>query len=352
MTAVVGSQSKMLREKQKQLAEAVVERQYRLQPEVWEKFGAVGWKKSIRDVNYHLTYLAEALDFEVPELFLHYIGWVKSVFAGIGLPADALPTTLEVTRTVLKDMLPEEENILAVAYLVAALERLPQMPVEAPSFMPTQEPYAELARQYFNSLIRSDRHAASRLIIDHVQQGMSVRDIYLQVFQPVQHEVGRLWQMNRLTVAQEHYCTAATQFIMAQLYPFVFATEKTARRLVAACVGSELHELGIRMVADLFEMHGWQTYYLGANMPTTSIVQTVMEQQAEVLCLSATLPLHLSLVAEVIAALRAADSSGTVKVLVGGYPFNVAPALWQRVGADGSAPDALQTIALAERLAA
>ena len=63
-------------------------------------------------------------------------------------------------------------------------------------------------------------------------------------------EVGRLWQMNRLSVAQEHYVTAATQLIMSQLYPLVFRTARRDRRIVAACVGGELHELGVRMVAD------------------------------------------------------------------------------------------------------
>jgi methanogenic corrinoid protein MtbC1 len=38
--------------------------------------------------------------------------------------------------------------------------------------------------------------------------------------------------------------------------------------------------------------------------------------------------------------------------MVGGYPFNIAPELWTRIGADAWAPDAAQAIAVADRLLA
>lgn len=36
-------------------------------------------------------------------------------------------------------------------------------------------------------------------------------------------------------------------------------------------MGSELHEIGARMVADLFEYHGWDSIYLGAVVPAEAI---------------------------------------------------------------------------------
>jgi methanogenic corrinoid protein MtbC1 len=162
----------------------------------------------------------------------------------------------------------------------------------------------------------------------------------MQVFQPSQLEIGRLWQINQMSVAQEHYCTAATQMIMSQLYHHIFGTPKNGRRLVAACVGNELHELGLRMVADFFEMDGWDTYYLGSNTPASSIVQTVFERQADVLALSATMTFHIKFVKDLIGQVRKADKSGKVKILAGGYPFQVDPQLWRQVGADGTAAGA------------
>ncbi|MDZ7776615.1 MAG: hypothetical protein U5L09_13885 [Bacteroidales bacterium] len=54
---------------------------------------------------------------------------------------------------------------------------------------------------------------------------------------------------------------------MSQLYPYIFNSQRVGKSMVAATVGGELHEMGIRMVADFFEMEGWDTWYLGANAP-------------------------------------------------------------------------------------
>jgi methanogenic corrinoid protein MtbC1 len=158
--------------------------------------------------------------------------------------------------------------------------------------------------------------------------------------------------MNQLSVAQEHYCTAATQLIMSQLYPQIFAAERVGHRLVATCVSGELHEIGVRMVADLLEMEGWDTYYLGANTPADSVIRALVEREAQLLGISATITFHVSSVADLIARLRASDAGRTVKVLVGGYPFNVSRDLWRQVGADGCAHDAQGAVELAKEMVA
>ena len=127
--------------------------------------------------------------------------------------------------------------------------------------------FFQLASLYLDTLLRVQSEAASRMIIKAVEQGVEIKDIYMYVFEPSQHEIGRLWQTNQINMYQEHFCTAATQNIMSQLYPYIFQNEKNGHKLVATCVNGELHEIGVRMVADLFEMEGWNTYYLGANTP-------------------------------------------------------------------------------------
>jgi methanogenic corrinoid protein MtbC1 len=208
-----------------------------------------------------------------------------------------------------------------------------------------------MARQYLDGLLHNDRHTSSHLILEAVQKGISVKSIYSQVFQRTQREIGRLWQTNQISVAQEHFCTAATQMVMSQLYPYMFTGERKDRRMVVACVGGELHEIGARMVADFFEMDGWDTFFLGASTPPDGILKMVQDCQADVLALSATMSFHVSKVAGIISDLRA-DPSSRTRVLVGGYPFNLSPDLWRKVGADGYAPDAETAISEAARVLA
>jgi len=311
-----------------------------------------GREKSLQDVNYHLSYLSEAIAASDPSLFLDYVAWVKVLFAGLQFPEDALRVTLECTREVLGEALPEEVVAVTGEYLDAGLAQLAQVPSALPTLIPPGSPLAELARRYLNALLQGERSVANRLILDAVEDGASVKDVYLYVFQRCQHEIGRLWQMNQISVAQEHYCTAATQLIMSQLYPHIFATERVGRRLVAACVGGELHEIGVRMVADFFEMEGWDTYYVGANTPADTVLHIVEERQADVLGISATMTFHVRAVAELIERVRLSDVGAGVKILVGGYPFNAAPGLWRQLGADGWAHDAQEAIAVANQLVA
>jgi methylmalonyl-CoA mutase cobalamin-binding domain/chain len=333
----------------RELSEEIVSRQYRSEPEIWERFGARGREISVRDQVFHLQYLSEAVRLSEPRLFADYVAWLETLFQGLGFAPKSLVTLLECTRDAIRETYAEDVASRAEACLRAGLDRVGEGAAEGPSLAAREAPLSDLARRYLDALLDAQRPLASRLVLEAVEGGTSVKDIYTHVFQASQREIGRLWQTNQISVAQEHYCTASTQVIMSQLYPHVFASEKVGRRLVATCVGGELHELGARMVADFFEMEGWDTYYLGANTPAESIVRAVSDRQAHVLAVSATMTFHVHLVVELVA--RAQEAFGDrVKVLVGGYPFNVAPDLWRRVGAHAYAPDAQRAIAMANRL--
>ena len=66
--------------------------------------------------------------------------------------------------------------------------------------------------------------------------------------------------------------------VMAQLFPVIFDSDRQPLgRVISACVAGELHEIGARMVADLFEMAGWDTTFLGADVPRDSVVDMLVE---------------------------------------------------------------------------
>ncbi|MES1243351.1 MAG: cobalamin-dependent protein [Acidobacteriota bacterium] len=337
------------------LAGALTDLHYERRPELAERYGPIGRERCLEDAAYHLTYLAEALAAGAPDLFADYVAWAKVMLEGRGIPASDLSFNLETLRDVLRRELPAGQAALAAGYVEEGLARLPQLPSEPPPAMPPPPEnggglLGGLAAGYLQALLRGERHVASRLVLDAVESGVGVKDVYLHVFQHSQHEIGRLWQMNRLSVAQEHYCTAATQLIMSQLYPYIFNTRRNDQVLVATCVAGDLHEIGVRMVSDFFEIEGWDTFYLGANTPTASLIQTLREREADVLAVSATMAFHLRSLAALIAAVRASDVGERVRILVGGYPFNIVSDLWRLVGADAVARDAEESVAVAERL--
>lgn len=337
----------------RQHADAIVAEALRLQWRRWPDLEASLTPARLahvrQDTRFHVDYLASSLWADERLLFDDYVRWVKVLFENLGLPLEWLTGSLLDIKSATETLL-GEHAAPATAMLAHSIDRVETHDTELRSFIEPDQPLGALAVRYLGAVLGGDRFGASEVILDAVAEGIPVRDVYTYVFQRVQLELGRLWQSNRITVAQEHYATAVTQMVMSQLYPHIFSSEKNGRTLVAACVGGELHEIGMRMVADFFEMAAWDTHYVGANTPPASIVGAVVSTGADVLALSATMSFHVPEVAEVVEALRSDPHGQGVKVIVGGYPFNLAPDLWRRVGADGFAQDAPTAIEVASHL--
>lgn len=208
---------------------------------------------------------------------------------------------------------------------------------------------AEQARERYLAAIRAgSRRDALAVVDDAVREGMEARTLYLQVFQPAMHEIGRLWQENRITVADEHLATAITQLAMSRLYEELFGDRVDAGPLlVAACAEDERHELGLRMICDLLELDGWDTVFLGASVPVEDLVEMVKERRPEVVALSASITPHLARVREAVQAIRAAMPEDAPVIAIGGRAFAGDAALAERMGADLTATDAVE---VAERL--
>lgn len=333
------------------LAESVVQRSYELRPQLLERYGPRGREHCLRDTLFHLDYLANSLRAGDPDLFTQYAHWAHQMLAARNVPGADLVAALTELREAVEKHLPPDDYQLARKHLDRAAEAVQAGPPHSPSFVAPTHPLGPLAAAYLKALLAGKRHEAAQMILDAAEAGATVTDLYMHVFQATQHEVGRLWQLNRVSVAQEHYCSAATQLIMSQLYPRVFAAARRLRRgrwAVATCVGGNLHEIGARMVADFLEMDGWDTAYLGASTPVAGIVASVKEHAARVLVLSAAMTTQISALQEVLVAMRA--QCPEVKVLVGGQLFERAPELWRTLGAHGWAADAPGAVAAANEV--
>ena len=350
---MAGSERKVvqqLKAYKEKLAELVTSMHFERHPELDERYGEEGRKKCYEDAIDHLDYLEEAIRVESEELFNNYLNWARTMLQERDIPKSDLVDNLVILREAIKNVLPDAEASLLVEYVNEGVLSLRSTDTEGITFLDEDDPLFAEAREYLELLLAGKRKEASQLIQELVDDGTAIKVIYEHIFQKTQYEVGALWQTNQITVAHEHYCTAATQLIMSQLYPRIFAMEKSDKRLVACSVSGELHEIGIRMVTDFFEMEGWDTHYLGANMPDSHLIKSVKEKNTDVLALSITLPLHISRAKNLIEKLRKESDLENLKIMVGGYPFKVVPDLWKKIGADASAGSAHDAIEIANRL--
>ena len=202
------------------------------------------------------------------------------------------------------------------------------------------------ASEYLDAIRRGDRRAAFNVVDRALDAGSDLRMLYLDVVQPAMREIGRLWQNNVLSVAEEHLATAISQAAMGRVFERVFEWRETRTpRLIAACADDERHQIGLRMLCDLLEVDGWDTVYLGASVPIESLVDIVYKQDPDAIAISATIAPHVPRVRDAIAALRRAPLKRQPVIAVGGRAFLADPTLAQRIGADITAADAAEAVA-------
>jgi len=325
---------------------------------LWEQVKSQSHYRTIQEFNGQnnfgamlVEHFSTSLDHNSPSLFADYLSWFSTVLRTRELPEYYLDGLLDKFQELIEGDLSKERRSKFSKHFNEALTSWKQRGIEPHSFIDSGNRLGALAGHYLSAVLNANRNEARKLIMEAVEESdTSVKDIYIHVFQAAQYEIGRLWQFNEISVAQEHYSTAVTQMIMSQLYPHIFGNGKKGKRMVAACVGRELHEIGIRMVADFFEMEGWDTYYLGANVPGEDLMQELDDKNPHVLSLSVTMTVNLTLLEDIIEKIRKKSEYDDLKILVGGYPFQVSRALWKDMGADGFAQDAGKAIGIAEEL--
>lgn len=340
----------IIQDKLPALATRITQLHFANHPELLQRYSAAGKERCFEDAVFHLEFLIEALKIDHRELYGNYILWAAAMLEHRNIPKSDLENNLQYLLQALQDELGADFPEQIESFIGHAREKLAQKAITASSSITEENPLKDEARRYLKYLLNGERKKARASIDELVQKGTDIKDIYQYIFQPTQYEVGHLWQCNKITVAHEHYCTAATQLIMSGLYPYIFSTQRIGKTMVACSIAGELHELGIRMVTDFFELAGWDTYYLGANMPDTHLQQAAAEHRANLLAISVTLPTHVSTAAALIKQIKNNPDHSELTILVGGYPFLQHPDLWEKIGADGFAGNANQAIAVAEQL--
>jgi len=285
-------------------------------------------------------------------LLIDHVRWLKVFASSRHSPNNYVSSLLTVLKTVIERDLPADHRAEALTMVQESAMALVRAPGTVPSFIGNEAPQTALAHSYIEALLQGDRDRATLIIDNAAGSGIAVKDLYLNIILPVLRETGRLWQLQKITVAQEHYVSASVLLAISRLHDRILAMKAKSRNrtLVAASVANELHDIGIRIVADFFEMDGWSTYYTGANTPVESLLAMVRDKKADVLAISVTMTSHIPVVHYLIRSIRGDPRTEKVKVLVGGHPFRIAPLLWKQVGADACALDPDETVTTINRL--
>jgi methanogenic corrinoid protein MtbC1 len=204
---------------------------------------------------------------------------------------------------------------------------------------------ATIRDDYLAALLAGDATRARWLVSNALEEGVGVRDLYLEVLAPALEEVGDRWAAGELTVAHEHHASAITQGVLGTLAPHLRVPPSTGRLAVVACTPGELHALGAQMVTDFLEGEGWEVLGLGAATPGADLAALVDDERPDVVALSTAISGNLEAAVEAIGRLR--ELSAPPYVAVGGHAWAHLPdGRWAELGADALFTDPRELCAL------
>ncbi len=276
----------------------------------------------------HLDALAAALSESEPQSFTRHV----QSLANDEKALDDLRVALEVLGQAIRESLGEPVWSAVRRVLNPALEWLASSSDTRRLLHVPNEPNRVL--NFTQHILDGNRIPAEKLVFDALDQGQTIRDIYLDILQPSLYRVGYLWEVGQVSIPQEHLATAITQSVLSAIYARVELPASLDRHAVVACLRGNFHEIGSRMLADFLQMAGYNARFLGTNTSIDCLLETIQTLRPDVVGLAATTEEQVNPVKQAIERIRADFTSYRPTIMVGGLAFNLVDGLWKVVEAD------------------
>ncbi len=175
---------------------------------------------------------------------------------------------------------------------------------------------ADDLKRYLRYLIEGDRDACERIVDRALAAGVSIPCLYERLMKPALYRIGEMWACNEISVATEHLATTITESLLNRVYPRVVNPRRTGRQVVLATVEDELHQIGLKMAGDIFEMNGWDAHILDAGGSIDELMLQLDREHPDAVGLSFSVYFHLDRLQEMLRRIRAGHPD--LPILIGG----------------------------------
>jgi MerR family transcriptional regulator, light-induced transcriptional regulator len=314
-------------------------------PDLMDSFGERGKEATREDVGYTLDFLRPAVEFGLVTPFTKYLIWLCDILSSRGVDAELVWDMLEWLAEFFETQQANTSGSNISATLYTALKILKYYSGDEKSQLDINMPEAwPDADKLEKALLKGDLKQAREIFNEHLKAGKGFLEIELHLIQPALYQVGWDWQKNLVSVAQEHLATSTAITMMALEFSQAELGEPNGKSVICACVEGNNHAVGLRIVADAFELNGWDVKFLGADVPKCELIKMLQADTPDLLCLSLSMPDHLPVAKSTIKEVHLALGEASPAIMIGGLAINAFPAVIDTIGADKAAVNALQAV--------
>jgi 5-methyltetrahydrofolate--homocysteine methyltransferase len=218
--------------------------------------------------------------------------------------------------------------------------------------MLSEQEHLERIRQV---IIEGDAQTAEQVAGEALAAGLDAIAIIDDGLMPGVRVVGERFETGEFFLPELMMTGHALQAAMAILAPVLqtqYASSVAEARktgvVVMATVQTDIHDIGKNLVSLMLIGAGFEVVDLGVDVPLKTIVAKAKEANADIIGCSALLTTSMPYMKDLIDLLVAMGERERFKVMVGGA--SVTPEFAIRIGADGTAPNAVAAAQLARHL--
>ena len=332
----------------KDLVETSFQCEKEANPEYFSKLDGRVLDIIYRDTRYNIDFLYTAFVLNDEKVMGDYARWLYRLMRPIlkdctrAQAGDYVAGHLGSIKKAAYKVVSEEKLEKVVQLLDWAIENVREEAAGPETLERPVSRFEKEIHQFMESLFSKNSRKTMYLIQEFKKKQIPLDDIYVDIIAESMRRIGELWHVGKISVDTEHYCTSVTQMAMAQLYGDLFDGERKNKTLLCACPGTELHEMGARMVADIFENNGWDSIYLGAAVPIHAMLKSIAENHPDLVALSVTMPQHLMDCYELVKQIR--EKFPLIKIAVGGGAFRSTHEIWKKWPVDIYTEDARELV--------
>ena len=211
---------------------------------------------------------------------------------------------------------------------------------------------SDIIKALANAVYEGEEAEALKLTQQAIDAKLPVQDILDQGLVQGLRDCGAAFEKMEKFIPEMLMAADTMKSAMVLVKPLMDAGDGGAAvgHAVLATVEGDVHDIGLDLVRTMFETAGFTVTFMGPDVPTDDIIETVKEEKPHILGLSALLSNTMDHMPNILARLKAEGLRDGVKVMIGGAP--VKQDFCDMIGADGWAFDASSAIPVAKRLRA
>jgi DNA-binding transcriptional MerR regulator/methylmalonyl-CoA mutase cobalamin-binding subunit len=128
----------------------------------------------------------------------------------------------------------------------------------------------------------------AQAVLDRLLATLTLDVVLRDVLVPYLRELGERWTRGEGSIAEEHF---ASSLIRGRLLALARGWDRgVGPRALLACAATELHDLPLVMLGLALRSHGWRISYLGADTPSSSLVDTAASLGPDAVVVSGSVP--------------------------------------------------------------